>query len=220
MSSGWRLYKAGLMTGSTLIVLSLFILILFLLPMGYEGEGFEVYKYIWGPIQGMAVFIPFFILFDHCHIKNLRESIVVTRTTAKKRMGISNFSTLTSSISFTILAAVTLAIKFQLIHENFFIKENGNALILCFLCFFATSLAYKTLYLFLNNFLIPFAIILTCLMTEYLLVTRMEIPFRLLLAPAFIPYSFLSSLLQASVVILAFEFFYYFSECQRKEDIR
>lgn len=220
MRSGWRLYKVGVKTGSTLIVLSLFILILFLLPMGYEGEGFEAYKYIWGPIQGMAVFIPFFILFDHCHINNLREPIVVTRTTTKKRMGISNFSALISAISFTILAAVTLAIKFQLIRENFFIKENGNALILCFLCFFATSLAYKSLYLFLNNFLIPFAIILSCLMTEYFLVTRMEIPFRLLLAPAFIPYSFLSSLLQASVVILAFEFLYYFSECQRKEDIK
>src|SRR5660397_49976 len=107
MSSGWRLYKVGVKTVSTLIVLSLYILILFLLPMGYEGEGFEAYRYIWGPIQGMAVFIPFFILFDHCHIKNLRESIVVTRTTTQKRMEISNSSALISAIIFVILTAVT-----------------------------------------------------------------------------------------------------------------
>jgi len=217
MMGACRLYMANVRPLLAAILLASVAILMLILPTNFTVHVFQT---LYSPVMAVAIYIPAFLLWEVQYIRELQNPLTMTRMTIKERVFSANFASCTSALLFSSLITIMVFVRSAINGQTILQTENRNMFVLMACCFLSISLLYKAIYLLTSHSALSFSMIILPVFYEYsCFLFDLRFQMRILMAPAFMPLSFVSSICSYVLVLLVLQLFLAFSEVCMKEGI-
>jgi hypothetical protein len=217
MISALRLFKANIRPLPAATILMSVALLVFILPTDFTRYVFQT---LYSPAIAAAIYIPAFLIWEHQHIRELFDPLIIIRMTQKKRI---LYATVTSSMSafiFSLLITVLILSRSAINNQTTFRTESKNMLFLMFFCFLSVSILFKTIYLLTHKSFLSFSVVILIVFFEYAAILfGFDFQIRILMAPSFMPISFTSSICSYLRILLLLLLLFAYSSVYKAEEI-